>query len=285
MLGQAIYKVLMKFDNYNLFGVSRQPNYKLDGVKMFYGDLSNEDFLFSINEVLIDSIIHCSAEVDVNYCENNKDWAYKSNVECTKNVFNILRAKKYFYISTDSIFDGEHGDYSENEEANPLNYYSETKFLGENEVKKATKNHYIIRTNIYGYNAPMKKSLFEWAYKELIEGKVINGYSNMYFNPIYVGQLAALIDEILNSKIEFGTYNISSSKISKYQFLINIAKSFNLSTSNIVSIEFEQNNLVAPRALNTTLNNSKIKEILIEFDFTLEKGFSMLKKDLLELKN
>ena len=126
MLGQAIYRTLIKCNNYNLFGVSRQSNYELEGVKMFYGDIISKAFVCSFNEILFDSIIHCSAEVDVNYCEKNREWAYQANVECTKNIFNLLKAKKYFYISTDSIFDGELEDYVENSIVKPVNYYSET---------------------------------------------------------------------------------------------------------------------------------------------------------------
>ncbi len=280
MLGKSVYRYFVESGKYQIYGVSRQSSNSFSEVKMFYGDLSSEDFVKSMSHISYDAIIHCSAEVNVNLCEQDNDLAYKSNVTAVKNVFSLLKAEKYIYISTDSVFDGDNGNYIEASIVNPLNYYAQTKLLGENNVKEFTSNHYILRTNIYGFNKPMKNSLFEWCYTELDKKSEIQGFKNMLFNPLYVGQLAKLIFAIVASDLEFGVYNISSNdKISKYDFLVKVANEFNFSSSLIEPILFEKNNLTAKRALNTTLDNSKIQKIFKDFDFSLSKGFSMLKKD------
>jgi dTDP-4-dehydrorhamnose reductase len=286
MLGMAVYRNFSQYKNYKIFGVTRQFDFVLPNVNMFFGDLSSEQFLNSIDPILFEAIIHCSAEVNVNLCETNKELAYQSNVQATQNLFSILQSKKYIYISTDSVFEGLKGNYTESSEVHPLNYYAETKLLGENTIKETVDNHYILRTNIYGFSIPMKKSLFEWAYSELNEGKPINGFRNMYFNPMYVGQLAKCIESFVSNEIPFGTYNVTTDeKISKYNFLLKIAQEFSFPLNAINEATFNQNDFVAPRALNTTLDNSKLKSVFKDFDFSFDAGFSMLKSDFMELNN
>lgn len=266
---------------YKLYGISRNTDFKLEGVEMFIGDLKSREFLKSIEFLKFYAIIHCSAEVDVNLCEIDKEWAYESNVTATDLIFSLLNSDKYFYISTDSVFDGKVGDYSEDSLVNPLSYYAETKLLGEQAVKRNTINYYILRTNIYGFSTPMKKSLFEWGYSALKKGSNINGFSNMFFNPLYVGQLASFLGQLIQSNADFGIYNTTSTKgISKFDFLKKIAKEFHYSQDLIKSVEYHPSRMEAPRALNTTLNNDKIKSIFTNFDFSFEMGFSMLKSDL-----
>lgn len=280
MLGQAVYRHFSKLNGYKIFGITRQINYFLPGVDLFYGDISSDFFIKSISDIPFYSVIHCSAEVDVNSCEVNRELAFASNVQATKNLSSFLRIEKFIFISTDSIFDGQIGAYKEDSFSNPLNYYAKTKVLAEDSIKESINNYYILRTNIYGFKRPLKKSLFEWAYKELENGNTIDGYTNMYFNPMYVGQLAYFIDVLLNADIKFGTYNVSSNEVlSKYDFLLKIANLFDFDNSLINPKEFQNNNLVAPRALNTTLDNFKIRSAIRNFDFSLDTGFKMLKND------
>jgi dTDP-4-dehydrorhamnose reductase len=280
MLGMAVYRHFKQLNSYKIFGISRNKNFRLEGAEILIGDLTSKDFLNSIQSQKFNSIIHCSAEVNVNLCEIDKELAYKANVSATELLFSLLDSDNYIYISTDAVFDGKVGNYTEDSLVNPLSYYAETKLLGEEAVKNNAINHYILRTNIYGFNIPMKKSLFEWGYTELKDGKTINGFSNMYFNPMYVGQLAEIIEKIVASDIEFGIYNVATNKkISKHDFLLKITKEFDFSKQDVNRIEFNQNDFVAPRALNTTLDNSKVRMAFKDFDFSIDSGFSMLRND------
>lgn len=286
MLGMAVYRHFKQLNSYKIFGTSRNTDFRLDEAEILTGDLTSREFLNSIKSIKFNFIIHCSAEVNVNLCEIDKELAYKSNVLATELLFSILDSDGYIYISTDSVFDGMVGNYTETSLVNPLSYYAETKFLGEEVVINNTKNHYILRTNIYGFNLPMKNSLFEWGYSEIKQRKDINGYSNMYFNPLYVGQLAMFLEKLISSNTDFGIYNITADEgISKYDFLLKIAKNFDCSPDLIQAVEYIQTENVAPRALNTTLNNSKIKAIFGNFDFSIDNGFSMLKRDFSSSKN
>lgn len=286
MLGNAVFRYFTQKEGYKLYGVSRQAGYSLENVEMYHGDLTSEELAKNLSDISFHTVIHCSAEVNVNLCENKKELAYTSNVIATKTLFSNIKSKKYIYISTDAVFNGKSGNYSEEASTAPGNYYALSKLLGEEAVKETITNYYILRTNIYGFNNPMKKSLFEWGYSSLKEGSSINGFDNMYFNPMYVGQLAKFIENLTNSNTAFGVYNVAADeKISKYEFLIKIAKAFGFSTKLVQQVTFEQDESTAPRALNTTLNNTKVKKVFEDFDFSIHNGFSMLEKDFTDLNN
>lgn len=286
MLGYAIYKHFIELKEYKLFGLSRQNNFNLRGVEMCYGDLTDKEFFNSLFIKKFHSIIHCAAEVNVSFCQQNRDIAYSLNVEATKNLFSNLNADKFIYISTDAVFDGESGNYFENSTCKPLNFYAETKMISENFIIDSYNNYYIIRTNIYGFNEPIKNSLFEWAYKELNNNKNINGFSNMFFNPLYVGQLAVCIEKIVAQNIPFGIYNLTANEqFSKYKFLVSIAEIFNFSNILINEVKIVSNEFDAPRPLNTTLNNFKIKNNLSGINLSLFNGLSMLKNDFKKFIN
>ncbi len=289
MLGRAIYKTLnIRSGEYEIYGVSRNHTFQLENALMFYGDLCNDEFVKNITPYAYDIIFHCSAEVNVNICELEREHAYKSNVKGTQNIASLLKYKQLFYISTDSVFDGKIGNYTEVMETNPVNYYAETKLIGErtlNEIRQVGAKYFIIRTNIYGFNNQLKNSLFEWAFKELDKGNKISGYANMYFNPLYVGQLASLLEKMSGLKIESGIYNVgSNSFISKYEFLSKVVDTFKFDGRLLIK-EIYENKVGADRPLNTTLNISKIKREMENFDFSLSYGLELLKNDFLQCTN
>lgn len=276
MLGNSLYMLFKSLNNYEIYGVSRDSSAFLPEVKFINLDENKSETNFDI-------LVHCAAEVNVDLCEKEKKIAYTSNVVLTRKIFSNFLAEKNFYISTDSIFDGFDSDYKEISITNPLNYYAETKLMGENEVMQTTKNFYIIRTNLYGFCVPMKNSLFEWAYIQLNQKKMLSGYENVYFNPMYIGQIASLIRLIIEKNIDFGIYNFGiDEKISKYNFIQNISKEFGFSNDLVIPSNFSQDSFKAIRPINTTLNNTKIKSIFPDFNFSFDSGLKMLKNDLLK---
>lgn len=84
---------------------------------------------------------HMAAETDLELCEREKQHAYEVNVVGTRNVTEecIKHGTYLIFPSTDYVFDGEKGDYTEEDYPNPINYYALTKLLGELEVKRADK--------------------------------------------------------------------------------------------------------------------------------------------------
>ena len=125
------------------------------------------------------------------------------------------------------MYDGINGDFSEDDEVSPQNYYGETKLRGEQEALKKDKA-LILRTNIFGWNVQNKKSLGEWVLDELLSNRKIEGFVDAYFSSIYTLELAKIIDIALKLKL-CGVFNCGSADFcSKYEFALKISAWFGL---------------------------------------------------------
>lgn len=99
-----------------------------------------------IQEVGPDLIIHAAAYTDVAGGERERAAAYRINVLGTQHLVRAARGARFIYISTEYVFDGERGNYREDDIPNPVNYYALTKLLGEMVVGQYS-NTLIIRTS------------------------------------------------------------------------------------------------------------------------------------------
>ena len=76
-------------------------------------------------------IIHCAGYVSAMGAETYHENAWQVNVQGTQNIVRAARGRRFVYISTDYVFDGEQGHYSETDAPYPVNFYGLTKLAGE----------------------------------------------------------------------------------------------------------------------------------------------------------
>ena len=142
------------------------------------------------------------------------------------NSFIPRRLEKLFYysemriihLSTDCVFSGIKGDYSEIDPPDGTNIYSISKFCGE----IINKKDLTIRTSYIGPNLINKnEELFDWFLRQNGE---IKGYKNAYWNGVTTLELAKQINVVIKNNI-CGLYHLGSkNKISKYDLLSLIKK-------------------------------------------------------------
>lgn len=92
-----------------------------------------------------DIVIHCAAWTDVAGAEKAKDKCWEVNVTGTENMVRAATGCRFIYISTEYVFDGERGNYKEDDIPRPVNFYALTKLCGEIAVRQYP-NTLIIRT-------------------------------------------------------------------------------------------------------------------------------------------
>lgn len=224
-----------------------------------------------------DIIINCAAMTNVDECESNSINAHLINGLSIKN-FSKFFDGLFVQISTDYVFDGKNGPYSETSEPNPINIYGKSKLLGEEIVKKNFKNHLIIRTNIV-FDLNKKNSFIGWIIKSLSKNKKINVVNDQINNPVWTHDLSKAISFLIDSDMR-GIFHIGSDTMcSRYEFAKMIANEWNLDSANIISIStvdlFSQlGSYVAKRPLNSGLITKS--EILP--DISLKDSLADLKK-------
>lgn len=155
-----------------------------------------------IRDLKPDLIINSAAYNNVDACEENPDLANSINGYAPGYL--AAAAKKLdipiIHFSTGYVFDGEKGDYKEDDLPNPISKYAGSKLFGEREVKKNTDNFYIIRTNLLFGNPSIggKKSFIELMLKLAGEKDELEIVNDEISNPTYAKDLAEAAYELIS---------------------------------------------------------------------------------------
>ncbi len=202
-----------------------------------------------------DIIIHGAAMTQADQCELNKADCWKSNVTATRFLLDAARQNHGFfiYISTDFVFDGESGPYSENDLPGPVNYYGSTKLSAEKAVLESKVPHAIIRTVlVYGKTADSTRSnIITWVKTELEKGRKIRVVDDQVRTPTYAGDLALGIIQVASQNAE-GTWHIAGAETyTPYEMAIAVAEELHLDKGLIEKTNASAFKQAAQRPLKT----------------------------------
>lgn len=281
MLGRDIVSVFSGDEELAIFGTDKITREPPAASAQIIGDLTDPLFLRkTLEEVKPDIVVHCAAIVNVDECERNRELADRVHAEATRMLISCRPlAGKFVYISTDSVFDGEKGNYTEEDSPNPINGYARSKLAGERIALESRADVLVIRTNIFGFNYPAGNSLAQWAIGQLSEGIGIRAFSDVYFNPIYTKQLARIVLALVRRPGSPILINVAGDYcISKYDFILSLARVFGYPEDLVSRSSIEDAALFAPRPKRTTLNIGKLKKVLGTAP-GLEEGLTELRSD------
>jgi dTDP-4-dehydrorhamnose reductase len=249
----------------NVVGVYGRHKCVLPGVETLQADLTDASAARDLVEKFRPTwIVHTAAMADVDSCEERPESARLCNEGMTRNMVETASAvgARVVHISTDAVFNGAMGGYSEEDHPDPINVYSATKLAAEKVVQGDGGDHLIIRTAIYGWNMQDKLSLAEWVLLRLETGATMPGFKDVFFSPILVNDLSDLILQMISREIK-GLYHVSGSEsLSKFDFAVKLAKVFNLNANLIQSAVLEDVPLKAPRPKDLSLRTDKTSRAL-----------------------
>jgi dTDP-4-dehydrorhamnose reductase len=268
--------------NHEVIGVVHRPELKTVPFQVLVTDLSNEgECKRVVDTTKPDRIIHTAAMAIVDECENQPDRAMIVNGILPGELarFSQRFGIPMLHISTDAVFDGMRGGYSEEDDPNPLGVYAKSKLLGENEVLRENTEGLIARVNFYGFSLRGNRSLAE-SFVDKLESKVgMNGFTDIQFCTLYVMDLAETLIKMLDKNLKGIFHTTSSECISKYEFGVRIAKKFGFSKDLIKPISVKDSGLVARRSPNLCLNVSKLEKALGQSMPRQDKGLERFHLD------
>src|SRR4030042_1169247 len=253
-------------DKYEILGLYYRHPVAIKGIVTEKCDISNDSLLRKITKDFRPSvIIHCASLTNIDQCETDRSLTRKVNVLSNRNIIDAISGMdaKLIYISTDAVYDGIKGNFSENDTVNPLNYYGLSKYEGEQEVLKR-QNSLVLRTNIFGWNIQNKVSLGDWILEGLKAGRKINCFKDAYFSTIYTLELARVIDIAVKNNLS-GIYNCGGTdSCSKYEFALKIAGCFGFDKTFITPISIDDFDFKAERGKKLTLNVNRLQKKLTQ---------------------
>ncbi len=222
MLGHKLVQILQTdfdvwislrsgYEKYEQFGIF-EKNKIVEGLDV----LDYKKLKKAIEKVKPDIVINAvgiikqlpSSENVINTVSTNSILPHQMSEICLEN-------KCYFiHISTDCVFDGKKGNYTEEDVSNASDLYGRSKSLGE----VINENGVTFRTSIIGRELFTKHSLVEWFLSN--QGKRINGFVNAVYSGFPTKILAEIILQLLKNEIFLkGLYHISSNPINKFELL------------------------------------------------------------------
>ena len=209
-------------------------------------------------------IINCVAFNDVDGAEEKKEIAFRLNSEVPGKLAGICKNLNIplVHFSTNYVFDGLKGEYSESDIPNPLSVYAQSKYEGELEIQKNTNQYYIIRTAVLfgpkGESELSKKSFIDIMLDLSQKSATIKAVIDEINSTTFVSDLAAHLAIVLQKKMPYGIYHITNSgSASWYDFA---AELFLITEKNIQlipvpSTEFPRK---ARRPAKSILQNTKL---------------------------
>ena len=209
-------------------------------------------------------LLHCAAVANLEVAERDPALAQRVNADLPGELAETSRrlGVRMVHLSTDAVFDGTQGPYSETDEPNPLSAYARSKRAGELAVLQANPRAIVARVNFYGWSLGGRRSLAEFFFNNLSAGKTANGWTDVFFCPLEVTLLAETLLRLAELDCR-GIYHVVSSQCwSKYAFGCAIAQRFGLDEGLITPLSVQQGGLTAARSPNLGLNTDKLTSAL-----------------------
>ena len=255
-LGRAFIK--KSEGKYTVLGIGRN----LSGHCSFKkGNITDKIFIEKIVEDYSpDVIVHFAAMTSVDECEQNPHAAKNVNTAPVEWILNQFSGY-FIFISTDYVFDGREGPYSEEAKTNPINVYGNTKLEAESIIHSHSQKGLIVRTNVlFDYTEWTAASFVNWVVRSLRNRKSISVVVDQFNNPIWTDHLAQILISLMEIEAT-GLYHSGSNEyISRHDFALMIAKKFELDHSLILPITTKALNQRALRPLKAGLQTQKITD-------------------------
>lgn len=207
------------------------------------------------------AVIHTAANALVDACETDPEGARRLNADLPGELAGICAKRdiRLVHISTDAIFDGTKKDvYSESDIPNPLSVYARTKLDGERNVLSAYPDAIVARVNFFGWSLSGSRSLVEFFFNNLNAGKQCNGFTDIWFCPMFVGDLAETLIQILERGLSGLYHVVGGESRSKYDFGVQVARQFGFDPQLVIPKSVEESGLKARRSHNLRLSVDKL---------------------------
>lgn len=204
-------------------------------------DITDKKSVDSYISILkFDILLHLAAYTHVDAAEKEKDRAFAINVEGTRNVYEAVRTKnsQMIYLSTDFVFSGEDGPYDEDSQPNPVGYYGQTKYEGEQVV---SGDAMIVRISYpYGYSPAPKKGFARTIASLLSQGKQLQMVDDSQFTPTYIDDIAHALGKLLHQYRPEVYHVAGSDSMTPYEAGQFIAEAYGYDTRLVKQTTYDQ---------------------------------------------
>lgn len=228
-----------------------------------------------------DIIVNAAALTNVDRCELERDLAWKTNVGLVEILTEMCRKvdARLVHISSDYVFDGTAGPYTENDRPNPVNYYGKTKLGAENICLHSGVDCAVVRTMwLYGIAGEGKKTFVDWVLESLGRGDTIGVVTDEIGNPTLADDVAYAVVKIIESGMR-GIVNVAGpDRISRLEWARKICSVYGIEPGDrLREVRSDELDRPAKRPLESGLITTRASSLLDFKGLDVTNGLSLLK--------
>jgi dTDP-4-dehydrorhamnose reductase len=285
LLGQKTSELFRHESAHNLILTDLHENaFDSNGFDYFPMDITKkEEVKDAVKKYTPDIIINCAAFTNVDACETERELSWKVNVDAVKHfiIASRVNSSKIIHISTDYIFDGKSGNYSETSKPNPLSCYGKSKLAAENALITSGIDCAIVRTMIiYGTGKNLRPNFAIWLINMLSENNSVRIVDDQFGMPTMVDDLGWALVKMVDLD-KSGIYHICGSEyMNRYDFAVRLAGIFGYNENLIMPIKTSDLNQAAVRPMNSSFILLKAETDLDIKTLNVTEGLNLLKVQL-----
>jgi len=229
------------------------------------GDLADpralEAVVTQVQELHPDVIVHAAAMATHEACEEHPDSAHQVNAVAAAAIGEAAArvGARFILISTDAVFDGSRGHYTEEDTPIPFSTYGRTKLAGERLTLEANPDSLVVRTNFFGWSPSGSRSILEFFVNNLRSGMPVKGFTDFTVTSAYVGVLCEVLEELAATDTTGLLHVTSPDALSKYEFGVAVAEEFGLDFGLITPTAAD---IIPPRNRDLSLDIAAAQEVL-----------------------
>ena len=290
LLGQKLVDLLRKQASVELIATARGNNRLpvTEGYTYASLDITVQEEVSDIfDQFKPDVVIHTAAMTNVDTCETDRDGCDVLNVNSVAYLIEACEKHGTYlcHLSTDFIFDGADGPYTEEGIANPISYYGESKLKAEQLLFTSKIRWSIARTVlVYGIVPDMSRSnIVLWVKKSLEDGKTIQVVTDQFRTPTLAEDLAMGCWLLAKDEVE-GIFNISGSDfLTPYEMAVMTADYYGLDKSLLQKADSSTFTQTAKRPAKTGFILDKAKKVLGYSPKTFQEGIAIMAQQVADL--
>jgi len=215
-------RIFLKRSQYDVYGFTSKG---LPEEKIYHLDMTDRQKIYdALKFVKPDVIVHTAALSSLKECERNPGLAREINVETTRNLISCIRESsanvKFVFLSSDYVFDGQRGNYKEDDKVNPQTVYGKTKAQSETDIKEHLENFVICRTaNVYCRGG----NFFRFVLDALEKNNVAEVFDDSFFTPTYIDYLLDSLRLFIELNFKGVIHVAGRERLSRYDFALKMA--------------------------------------------------------------
>lgn len=220
------------------------------------GDLTDSSFLESaLENASPDLIINLAALTDVERCEREPERADEINHRVVAAMLERTPDVRFVQLSTDYVFGGAKGNYSPDDQTDPLSIYGKTKRAAEALVLQHSHNLVIRTSGVFDWL--QERNLFGFFLRELSAGRQVNALAGCYYSPIWADDLARGVAGLIGAEVTGIQHYGGAERVDRLQFVQTIAEVFRFDPGLINAQELAEFNWSAARPIDSSLASEK----------------------------